>query len=62
MLTQAPCARPTGAIRVLVGMQDPGVSTDLCQSEDQSPQFLSASSPPFLLEQHFQSCREADMT
>lgn len=37
MPTQAPCARPTGAIRVLVGMQDPRVSTDLCQSEDQSP-------------------------
>ena len=55
-----PCARQTGRIRTLVGMQEPGVSADLCQSVDRSPLLLSAYPPHFLPEQHFQSCREAD--
>lgn len=43
-----------------MGMQEPGISADLCQSADWSPLLLSAYPPPFLPEQHFQSCSEAN--
>lgn len=53
--TQVPCAGQTGAISTLVGMQNPGFSTDLCQSEDH----VTPSSPAFRLPLSWNSASKA---